>query len=151
MTDPLDRREDRALRALRRELDSLDEEIVSALDRALARDPERLTGGAWGAGEDGCLLTLAARELGCSHGSDLLPRSIAAVRIPAVFDDLWAIVIERTGDPRTARRIVTHIVSDALDARRATLDGTTEVYGHPGELRPEPTFVVGSAITLKGE
>jgi chorismate mutase len=144
VTDPLDRREDRALRALRRELDSLDEEIVSALDRALARDPDRLTGGAWGAGDDGCLLTLAAREMGCTHGSDLLPRSVAAVRIPAVFDDLWAIVIERTGDPRTARQIVRHIVSDALDARRATFDRTMDRFGRSGEILPNPPTPVGA-------
>jgi hypothetical protein len=150
VSDTLHQREDRALRALRRELDSIDEEIVSALDRALARDPERLTGGDWGTGDDGCLLTLAARELGRSHGSDLLATSVAAVRIPAVFDDLWAIVVERTGDPRKARTIVSHVVSDALDARRATFDRTPDPLGHPGELSSEGSFVCGSRVTLTG-
>lgn len=150
MARDLDRREDVALAALRRELDRLDDEIVDALERALERSPDSLTGGDWSDDAGGCLLTLAARELGCAHGSDLLVRSVAAVRIPAVFDDVWAILIERTGDPRRARRIAVQIVGDALDARRATFERTPVHVAQEGELSDEVPALMGRVITATG-
>ena len=63
---------------------------------------------------DGCLLTLAAAELGYESGEALLTTSVAAVRVPALFDELWALILARTGDTASARRITHRLVAEAL-------------------------------------
>ena len=89
--------------------------LLPALARALERSSDRLVGGTWGADDgDGCLLTLAARELGLESGEELLGGSIAAVRIPPLFDELWICILERTGDAAVARLIVRRLVIQAL-------------------------------------
>ena len=104
--------------ALRTELVRLDADVVVAIGRALERDEDRLIGGSWGIDDaDGCLLTLAARELGLDHGEDLMHTSVAAVRIPALFDEVWALILERTGDPTVARAITHRLVVEALNLR----------------------------------
>lgn len=101
--------------ALRRDLAALDASVLAAMGRALERDGDRLVGGTWGAGGgDGCLLTLAAADLGLAHGEDLLATSVAAVRVPALFDELWALILARTGDAGEARRITHRLVAEAL-------------------------------------
>ncbi len=108
---------------LRAALGGLDAPILEGMARALERDRDRLVGGAWGADDgDGCLLTLAARELGTGAGEELLRSSVAAVRVPALFDELWAVVLARTGDAEAARRVTQRLVVEAL-ARRAGQDG----------------------------
>ena len=42
---------------------------------------------------------------------------MAAVRIPALFDELWALTLARTGDARTARAITHRLVVEALASR----------------------------------
>lgn len=114
--------------ALRTELGLLDREVVVAIGHALERDQDRLVGGSWGLDDaDGCLLTLAARELGLERGEELLHTSVAAVRIPALFDEVWALVLERTGDPTSARRITHRLVVEALalGQDQAGASGTT--------------------------
>jgi hypothetical protein len=104
--------------ALRTELAQLDPDVVTAIGRALERDRDRLVGGSWGLDDsEGCLLTLAARELGLGHGEELLRTSVAAVRIPALFDEVWALILERTGDPTAARAITHRLVVEALALR----------------------------------
>lgn len=104
--------------ALRTELARLDADVVTAIGRALERDQDRLIGGSWGVDDDeGCLLTLAARELGLDHGEELMHTSVAAVRIPALFDEIWALILERTGDPTAARAITHRLVVEALSLR----------------------------------
>lgn len=101
--------------ALRDELSRVDADVVTAIGRALERDQDRLTGGSWGIDDaDGCLLTLAARELGLEHGEELLHTSVAAVRIPVLFDEVWSLILERTGDPTAARAITHRLVVEAL-------------------------------------
>ncbi len=134
-----DRRRDDLARAL----DGLDVETRQALARALERGEHDLRGyasppptrsvrtiatrmhlgraayrpegGDWGSqDEGGCLLSLAAWELGMEHGSDLMRRSIEAVRVPALFDAWWAEVIEREGDVVRAQRTVREAIGDML-------------------------------------
>src|SRR3954464_779820 len=104
-----DRRRDDLARAI----DGLDLETRQALARALERGDHELRGfaersgthgvrrlvtrmhlgtaayqpdgGDWGSYDDGgCLLSLAAWELGLEHGSELMRRSVDAVRVPAL-------------------------------------------------------------------
>lgn len=98
------------------ELARLDVDTLTGLARALERDEARLTGGSWGSRDDGegCLLSLAAWELGLADGESLMRRSVAAVRVPALFDELWALVLARSGDPEVARRIAHRLVANAI-------------------------------------
>jgi hypothetical protein len=134
-----DRRRDDLARAL----DGLDVETRQALARALERGEHELRGyatpprtrtvrtlatrmhlgraayrpegGDWGSqDEGGCLLSLAAWELGLEHGSDLMRRSVEAVAVPALFDAWWAEVIEREGDVVRAQRTVRESIGDML-------------------------------------
>ena len=112
---------------LQAELTRVDPTVLPAIARALEHNADRLVGGTWGVDDDdGCLLTLAARELGLSNGEQLLSESIAAVRIPALFDELWICILERTGDTRSARKIVHRLVVETLALRQdqATVSGT---------------------------
>jgi hypothetical protein len=113
--------------ALAREVRGLDWETRSALGQALERGSAELTGGAWGSREDGegCLLSLAAWEMGLASGDELLHRSISAVRVPALFDELWALVVRRTGDAEYARQVCFRLVRAALQADQA--DGVPPV------------------------
>lgn len=100
---------------LRSALAEADPTLLRGIARALERDGDRLVGGAWGTDDgDGCLLTLAARELGADTGEELLRTSVAAVRIPALFDELWAEILRRSGDAELARRITHRLVAEAL-------------------------------------
>jgi hypothetical protein len=123
-------REDVLRAALRRELDAVDGETLHAIARALERDRTRLEAGSWGSTDDGsgCLLTLAAWELGLDGGEALMARSVHAVRIPALFDEFWALVLARTGSASTAREITHRIVAEALaDAAARDADAAREV------------------------
>lgn len=113
--------EERLQAELRCALQDLPPDTTRAIARALERDGDRLIAGRYedDAG-DGCLLTLAARELGAADGEALLTESVASVRVPALFDELWATIVRRSGDPTLARRIVHRLVVEALLA-------------HPGE------------------
>ena len=120
MNGDLPAREAEVRAALRTELTRADPSLVEAIGRALERDSDRLIGGSWGIDDDeGCLLTLAARELGVDHGEDLMRTSVAAVRIPALFDEVWALILERTGDPSAARAITHRLVVEALGLQTA--------------------------------
>jgi len=113
--------------ALQHELTRVDPTLLPALARALERSGDRLVGGTWGVDDgDGCLLTLAARELGLASGEELLGGSIAAVRIPALFDELWICILERTGDATAARMIVHRLVVQALVLQTDQADGSGE-------------------------
>ena len=117
---------------LRSALDGLDAPILAGMAAALERDRDRLIGGSWGVDDrDGCLLTLAAREMGSGSGEDLLRSSIGAVRVPALFDELWACVLARTGDADAARAVTHRLVVEAL-ARR-------------GDQRGEPAVTEGDS------
>ena len=107
-------REEELRAALRADLAGLDARMLVALGRALERDGDRLVGGGWGGDGEGCLLTLAAAELGLARGEELLASSVAAVRIPAHFDELWALILARTGDAAAARRVTHRLVAEAL-------------------------------------
>jgi hypothetical protein len=111
-------REDALRASLRRELAAVDPETLQAIARALERDQHRLEAGAWGSTDDGsgCLLTLAAWELGLDGGEALMARSVHAVRIPALFDEFWALALARTGSAAAARDVTHRIVADALTA-----------------------------------
>jgi len=114
-------------RELQTELGRVDPAVLPAIARALEHNADRLVGGSWGVDDDdGCLLTLAARELGLDSGEELLGESIAAVRIPALFDELWICILERTGDTRSARSIVHRLVIEtlALSANQAAVSET---------------------------
>jgi len=114
-------------RELQTELGRVDPAVLPAIARALEHNADRLVGGSWGVDDDdGCLLTLAARELGLGSGEELLGESIAAVRIPALFDELWICILERTGDTRSARSIVHRLVIEtlALSANQAAVSET---------------------------
>jgi hypothetical protein len=146
-----DRRRDDLARAL----DGLDVETRQALARALERGEHELRGyagpppprgvrtmatrmhlgraayrpegGDWGSqDEGGCLLSLAAWELGLEHGSDLMRRSVDAVRIPALFDAWWAEVIEREGDVVRAQRTVREAIGDMLHRSLARCEPTLD-------------------------
>jgi hypothetical protein len=117
-------REDALRASLRRELAAVDPETLQAIARALERDQDRLEAGSWGSTDDGsgCLLTLAAWELGLDGGEALMARSVHAVRIPALFDEFWALVLARTGSAGAARDVTHRIVADALTAACADDD-----------------------------
>lgn len=127
MTRAISTRELEIQSALQTELSHVDAAVLPALARALERGDDRLIGGTWGIDDDdGCLLTLAARDLGLASGEELLVGSIAAVRIPALFDELWFMILERTGDTSSARRVVHQLVVETLALRtsHAVMSGT---------------------------
>lgn len=134
MNADLPERELQVRDALRTELGRLDPEVVTAIGRALERDGDRLIGGTWGVDDaEGCLLTLAARELGLEHGEALLHTSVSAVRIPALFDEVWALILERTGDPTAARAITHRLVVEALSLRADQAAGSATDAVAPAE------------------
>ena len=109
-------RERRVLEALRTEIGRLDPDTRSAIGRALDDDRVQLSGGSWGDREDadGCVLSIAAWSMGLPDGEALMHRSVAAVRIPALFDELWALLLMRLGDVELARASARRLVGDAL-------------------------------------
>ena len=120
--------------ALRTELARLDTDVVTAIGRALERDQDRLIGGTWGIDDsEGCLLTLAAREMGLPDGEDLLQTSVAAVRIPALFDEVWAMILQRTVDPAAARAITHRLVVEALSERADQAETSASAVAAPAE------------------
>lgn len=126
MDDHAERREAALRGELRSALDGLDAPILTGMASALERDRDRLVGGSWGVDDrDGCLLTLAARELGPGSGEDLLRSSVDAVRVPALFDELWASVLARTGDAEAARAVTHRLVVEALARRPDQPDDPT--------------------------
>jgi hypothetical protein len=102
--------------ALERALDGLDPETRQALARALERGDVELEGGGWGSADDGsgCLLSLAAWELGLERGESLMRRSVAAVQVPALFDAWWDEVLTREGDVVRTRRTVREALGEML-------------------------------------
>jgi hypothetical protein len=102
--------------ALARALDGLDPETRQALARALERGEVELEGGGWGSIDDGsgCLLSLAAWELGLERGESLMRRSVAAVQVPALFDAWWDEVLMREGDVVRTRRSVREALGEML-------------------------------------
>jgi hypothetical protein len=141
--DPLSERERRLLAGLERELHALDDETLGALSRALARGETELTGGEWGSRDDGhgCLLSLAAWELGLEDGEALLVRSVAAVRVPALFDELWSLVLRRTGDVAEARAIAEAATRRAIERRLGTL-----APAEPAACTAEPAGLVPAGV-----
>jgi len=118
------------VRRLRRELAGLEEPTRAALARALDRDEVRLRGTRWGSHDDGegCLLSLAAWEMGEPDGSALMIESISAVRLPAVFDALWAVLLVEVGDAVGAELVARSLVRTALaDIEAATRDLASQV------------------------
>ncbi len=114
--DPQDR-EQQLLRALRTEIGQLDDDTRMALSRALDDDRLKLAGG-WGDrdGGEGCVLSIAAWNMGLASGEALMHRSVAAVRVPALFDELWALLLTRLGDVEESRDAARRLVGDALAA-----------------------------------
>ncbi len=112
--DPHDR-EQEVLRALRTEIGKLDDDTRQALSSALDDDRLRLAGG-WGDRDDGegCVLSIAAWNMGLGSGEELMHRSVAAVRVPALFDELWALLLTRLGDVEESRDAARRLVGDAL-------------------------------------
>src|SRR3954464_5366792 len=102
--------------ALARALDGLDPETRQALARALERGEVELEGGGWGSVDDGsgCLLSLAAWELGLERGESLMRRSVSAVQVPALFDAWWDEVLTREGDVVRTRRSVREALGEML-------------------------------------
>jgi hypothetical protein len=102
--------------ALARALGGLDPETRQALARALERGEVELEGGDWGSADDGsgCLLSLAAWELGLERGESLMRRSVAAVQVPALFDAWWDEVLTREGDVVRTRRSVREALGEML-------------------------------------
>jgi hypothetical protein len=102
--------------ALAQALGGLDPETRQALARALERGEVELEGGDWGSVDDGsgCLLSLAAWELGLERGESLMRRSIAAVQVPALFDAWWDEVLTREGDVVRTRRSVREALGEML-------------------------------------
>jgi hypothetical protein len=124
--DRLACREDRLLAELRTTLGELDPPVLQAMGAALARDRDRLVGGDWGVDDgEGCLLTLAARELGRERGEDLLVDCVAAVRVPVLLDEAWAVLLARGGSATAAREVVCRVVEDAVALRPAQATGTS--------------------------
>jgi hypothetical protein len=114
--DPQDREQD-LLRALRTEIAKLDDDTRQALSSALDDDRLKLAGG-WGDRDDGegCVLSIAAWNMGLASGEALMHRSVAAVRVPALFDELWALLLTRLGDVEESRDAARRLVGDALAA-----------------------------------
>jgi hypothetical protein len=112
--DPHDR-EQEVLRALRTEIGKLDDDTRQALSNALDDDRLKLAGG-WGDRDDGegCVLSIAAWSMGLPSGEELMRRSVAAVRVPALFDELWALLLRRLGDVEESRDAARRLVGDAL-------------------------------------
>ncbi len=112
--DPYDR-EQEVLRALRTEIGKLDDDTRQALSSALDDDRLKLAGG-WGDRDDGegCVLSIAAWNMGLPSGEELMHRSVAAVRVPALFDELWALLLARLGDVEESRDAARRLVGDAL-------------------------------------
>jgi hypothetical protein len=102
--------------ALAQALDGLDPETRQALARALERGEVELEGGGWGSVDDGsgCLLSLAAWELGLERGETLMRRSVSAVQVPALFDAWWDEVLTREGDVVRTRRSVREALGEML-------------------------------------
>jgi hypothetical protein len=102
--------------ALAQALGGLDPETRQALARALERGEVELEGGDWGSADDGsgCLLSLAAWELGLERGESLMRRSVAAVQVPALFDAWWDEVLTREGDVVRTRRSVREALGEML-------------------------------------
>jgi hypothetical protein len=102
--------------ALAQALGGLDPETRQALARALERGEVELEGGDWGSVDDGsgCLLSLAAWELGLERGESLMRRSVAAVQVPALFDAWWDEVLTREGDVVRTRRTVREALGEML-------------------------------------
>ena len=102
----------------------LDPETRGALGRALEREEFEIEGGDWGSSGAGagCLLSLAAWELGLERGEVLMERSPDAVRIPALFDAWWSDLLARDGDRwrvrRTAREAITAMLAGEWTAER---------------------------------
>ena len=116
------------MRALRGELALLDNQTQQALLRGLDREDVALAGGDWGDRDDGegCLLSLAAWELGLASGAELMTRSVAAVRVPVLFDELWLLLLERTGNAQQARLVTHTLVRQAI-----AVDSPVTVELHP--------------------
>ncbi len=108
-------REQQVLRALRTEIGRLDDDTRVALSRALDDERLKLTAG-WGDRDDGegCVLSITAWNMGLASGEALMYRSVAAVRIPALFDELWALLLARLGDVEASRDAARRLVADAL-------------------------------------
>ena len=102
--------------ALAQALGGLDSETRQALARALERGDIELEGGGWGSIDDGsgCLLSLAAWELGLERGESLMRRSVSAVQVPALFDAWWDEVLTREGDVVRTRRSVREALGEML-------------------------------------
>lgn len=105
-------------------LSRLDPETRGALGRALEREEFEVEGGDWGSSGAGagCLLSLAAWELGLEKGEALMERSPDAVRVPALFDAWWSELLARDGDRwrvrRTAREALTAMLAGEWTAER---------------------------------
>jgi hypothetical protein len=121
--------------ALAQALDGLDPETRQALARALERGEVELEGGDWGSVDDGsgCLLSLAAWELGLEDGESLMRRSVDAVRVPAIFDAWWGDLLEREGDVIRARRTARELIGGML---HRTLADAPEAAGGQHEREP---------------
>ena len=63
---------------------------------------------------EGCVLSIAAWNMGLPSGEELMYRSVAAVRVPALFDELWALLLRRLGDVEESRDAARRLVGDAL-------------------------------------
>lgn len=113
--DDPDDREQVVLRALRTEISKLDGDTRQALSSALDDERLQLAGG-WGDRDDGagCVLSIAAWNMGLPTGEELMHRSVAAVRVPALFDELWALLLTRLGDVEESRDAARRLVGDAL-------------------------------------
>ncbi|MFM8612141.1 MAG: hypothetical protein ACKOD0_05495 [Actinomycetota bacterium] len=133
-------RREAVLRAeLRSALAEVDAPILHGMAAALERDRDRLIGGGWGVDDgDGCLLTLAARELGADSGEELLRSSVAIVRVPALFDELWASILARSGDAEAARAITHRLVVEALARRDDQPAGPDAAGSEPTALSARP-------------
>ena len=60
------------------------------------------------------MLSITAWNMGLASGEALMYRSVAAVRIPALFDELWALLLARLGDVEDSRDAARRLVADAL-------------------------------------
>jgi hypothetical protein len=76
-----------------------------------------------------------------------MARSIHAVRIPALFDEFWALVLARTGSPTAARELAHRIVAEALASVCADEPTTAErPAGAPADEPAHSRSGRGSAI-----